>query len=316
MARLLLLAILLALPRPADACTPLSVLPGIEVQMNESFADDAGMVCTLVGIRVGAKTYPDVASATPAGLAHLGWKDPTKRAEIARQWIDSVYLPASNRELALRPFKLFAPLAIDTIDGKTRVRFWIDVTVFGGMQEPDNFSYVELELRFADNGTVAEKRLRSFEDPIDLPPSACSAKPFPGIEVRGVFVRNSGCTVQSVVIAGKKLTDHEAAWKAARVKLGWKTATLDQRKQIAMRWFEEVTGRFEHFHLVRTSPTWFGSEAFHPVTIDDTISISAWVDATRDDRVHAPIQHEFRDLVFQLDAAGELTRKTLRDVRI
>jgi hypothetical protein len=281
MARLLLLLALFLVPRPAHACIVVPSLPGIEVEIQGVLAYDAGMTCTLVGIKVGTKIYPDLATATPAGLAHLGWADPARRKDLATSWVMEVFVPVLGDPLVTKAeggfANVFAPLAVETVKDETRARFWVDATKFGGMRPTTDFTYVEIELTFAASGALTEKRLRRFEDPIALPASACSAKPFPGI-------------------------------------LGWKTATAERRKEIALQWFEEITGRFERFHLVRTAPTWFGSEAFHPVTVEDTagtITVSAWVDATRADRVHTEIQRAYRDLVLEIDANG-IVKRTMR----
>ncbi|MEO8551055.1 MAG: hypothetical protein ABI678_13815 [Kofleriaceae bacterium] len=317
------LAVIVALSRPAHACFVVPSLPGIEVEMQGTLAYDAGMICTLVGIKVGAKTYPDLATATPAGLARLGWADPAKRKDLATSWVMAVFVPVLGDPLVTKAeagfAKVFAPLVVETVKDETRARFWVDATKFGGMQPTTDFTYVEIELTFAASGALTEKRLRRFEDPIALPASACSAKPFPDIEVRGRFVRDLGCTVDTVVIGGKRFRDHDAALKAGLARLGWKTATAERRKQIAMQWFEEITGRFERFHLVRTAPTWFGSEAFHPATIEEAagkITLSAWVDATRADRVHSEIQRTYRDLVLEIDANGVVKRTMLREALV
>lgn len=324
MARLLvLLALILALPRPAHACFVVGSLPGIEVEMQGVLAYDAGMMCTLVGIKVGGKTYPDLASATAPGLAHLGWATPAKRKDITLSWLDNVYLPVLGDPLVTKAdggfTKVFAPLVVETVKDEIRARFWVNATKFGGMRETTDFTYNEIELTFSASGAMTEKRLRRFEDPIELPPSACSAQPFPGIEVRGRFVRNTGCTVETVVIGGKRYRDHDAALKAGLARLGWKTATAERRRELALHWFEEITGRFERFHVVRAAPLYFGSEAFHPVSVDEAagaIAVKGWVDATREDRVHTEVQRAYRDLELRIDARGTVTRTTHREISL
>jgi hypothetical protein len=324
--RLAVLVLALSSAKPADACFAFEKFPGIDVEFKMEFAHDVGDMCVFVGIKIGGKLY-NLEDGTRVGLAKLGWASASevKRRELAAAWIKNVVYPIQGGSLVSdKPdsihAKTFYPLVADTTAAATRVRYWRDVTTFGGMMPTEDFTYVETEVTFGATGAIAIKGLRTLQEPIALPPAACSAKPFAGVDVNGRFQMGLGCKVEAVVIGGKRYADHDAALRAGLVHLGWAKATVDQRKQLAMKWYEEVTGRMERFHVLQTSPVfWAGQRVFHAPAITEqggAITIEAWIDFTWDDRVHHPLQHTYAEQRLVIDATGAVTRTVLAQMTL
>ena len=126
------------------------------VTLYGSFAHDLGCSLEIVKVRRRKGKFKEM---TPKGLKANGWKDESKRNELALNWVKYVYLgfessPASDNKdfQKVDTPKFTTPQVITLKDGGRSVGLWVQEPA--GMNPENSYHYLMMD--FDNNGNISK----------------------------------------------------------------------------------------------------------------------------------------------------------------